>query len=326
MITNTSSITTTRPTLPDIVLAEKALDLAEEASAASTRRVYGLQWRGFVDWCATRGVSPLPAEPAALALYLTQRVEDGVGVSTIDQIISAVAQKHELAGFPKPHAGREAKFVIKGIRKKLGHARRRAAPVGPNALRKMVRALPGESKAAKRDAALFLLGFAGALRRQELVDVDVEHVTFNEDGLELLLPRSKTDQEGYGATIAVPFGSDKLTCPVRALRAWLEVSGIERGAVFRSVSKSGKLGSKRLHGRDVARILQKCALRAGLSVERVSGHSLRSGLGTTAAKQGKRPDVIQKHMRHKRIEQTFEYVRGATAFDEDENAASGIGL
>jgi len=308
-------------------LVQKALDYAEEGiGSASTRRVYATQWRAFEQWCASHACEPLPAQPAALVLYLTERAGAGAGRSTIDQIVAAVNQKHELADLPKPSQAREVKLVVRGIRKRVARAKRRASPLAPDLLRQMVRAMPEGSLASKRDAALVLTGFGGALRRQELVDVDVEHVEFHEDGMKVYLPRSKTDQEGEGALVSIPFGSDKHTCPVRAMRAWLAASGIASGCVFQGVTRRGKLSGKRLDGRDVARIVQRAARRAGITLDRISGHSLRAGLGTTAAKEDKRIDVIQKHMRHKRMEQTVEYIRDAKAFDPDENAASGIGL
>jgi integrase len=260
-------------------------------------------------------------------LYLTERASAGAGRSTIDQIVAAVNQKHKLSKLPKPSLTLELELVIKGIRRKFeGRTKRRASPLAPDLLRQMVRAMPDGSLASKRDAALVLTGFGGALRRQELVDVDVEHIEFYDDGMKVYLPRSKTDQEGEGARVSIPFGSDKHTCPVRAMRAWLAASEVESGCVFQGVTRRGKLSGKRLDGRDVARIVQRAARRAGITLDRISGHSLRAGLGTTAAKEDKRIDVIQKHMRHKRMEQTVEYIRYAKAFDPDENAASGIGL
>src|SRR5262245_3402519 len=121
-------------------LVLRALEYAEEGTGAKeTRRVYLTQWSGFEDWCRLRGCSSLPAEPAALALYLTDRADQGAGRSTIDQIIAAVNQRHDLAGFAPPSRGREAKLVIRGIRRRVGRPKRRATPVTPAELRQMVR-------------------------------------------------------------------------------------------------------------------------------------------------------------------------------------------
>jgi integrase len=310
---------------PSLALAERAVGYARQARAASTNRVYGIQWRRFSDWCRRHGREPLPADPGLLALYLTERADGGARVSSLEQAISAIARQHKLARLPAPHEDASVQEVWTGIRRAIGRAKRRATPVTPSMLREMIRGAP-DGRAALRDAALVLVGFAGAFRRGELVALDVADVAFTDDGLLVSIRRSKTDQEAVGAVVPIPFGSDRATCPVRALRAWLEASGIAEGAIFRGVHRSGRIGSKRLSTNSVSRILKRAAKHASLSVERLSGHSLRSGLGTTAAKQGKRLEVIQKHMRHKRLDQTLEYVRQASAFDEDDNAASGIGL
>ena len=88
-----------------------------------------------------------------------------------------------------------------------------------------------------RDRALLLVGFAGAFRRSELVSLNVRDLKFTNDGLTVTLRRSKTDQEGSGRKVGIPYGSSPETCPVRSLRAWLEASGIESGPVFRPINR-----------------------------------------------------------------------------------------
>lgn len=324
-----TSIIRVAPTAPITVpveLVERTLENAKNSKAKNTRRAYASQWRMFERWCCERGASPLPAEPAVLALYVTERENEGVKVSTIDQAVAAIVFRHVRARLPKPNDAPEVKDVLDGIRRKIGRRpRKQAAPLSPELLRRMARAAP-DNRAGARDKALSLVGFAGALRRQELVDLDVPDVTFTDEGLQLLIRKSKTDQEGRGIVLSVMRGADSETCPVLALQAWLDASGITEGAIFRGVHRSGRVGSKRLDGRDVSTILQRAAQRAGIELANISGHSMRAGLGTTAAKQGKRLEVIQKHMRHKRLDQTLEYLRQAKAFDEDENATAGIGL
>jgi hypothetical protein len=48
--------------------------------------------------------------------------------------------------------------------------------------------------------------------------------------------RSKTDQEGQGSRVALPWGSQPETCPVRAYRDWIRISGITAGAVFHGLN------------------------------------------------------------------------------------------
>jgi integrase len=97
-----------------------------------------------------------------------------------------------------------------------------------------------------RDRALFLLGFAGALRRSELVGLDFGHVTWTGEGFTLLIERSKTDKEGEGAEIAIPRGRSDETCPVVALQSWLAAAEITAGPLFRKVNRGGAVETARL--------------------------------------------------------------------------------
>ena len=97
----------------------------------------------------------------------------------------------------------------------------------------------GDSLIDIRDRAVLLIGYAGAFRRSELVGLDVEDIAEVEDGLRITLAPSKADQEGEGIVIGIPYGSNPVTCPVRAWRAWLLASGITGGAAFRSITGHG---------------------------------------------------------------------------------------
>jgi len=97
----------------------------------------------------------------------------------------------------------------------------------------------GDDLRAARDRALLLVGFAGALRRSELVGLRFENVRFTDDGLVVTIPKSKTDQEGEGQTVGIPYGSHPESCPVRALAAWLERSGIPSGYLFPAIGRWG---------------------------------------------------------------------------------------
>ena len=175
-----------------------------------------------------------------------------------------------------------------------------------------------------RDRALLLLGFAGAMRRSELVGLDVADITEGTDGLIVRLRRSKTDQEGAGRTVGIPFGSNLATCPVRAWRAWLELSSITEGAAFRPVDRHGRIAVTRLSGQAVALVLKRHASRAGLDRDEVAGHSLRAGLATSAAAAGVPERVIAEQTGHKGTAMLRRYIREGTLFRE--NAASAVGL
>lgn len=304
-------------------LAAAARVFAAEARSPRTRSAYRAAWSGFAAWCAEHELAALPAAPETLALYLSARAEAGAKVASLAQALAAIGEAHRVAGQESPVGAPVARETWKGIRRTLGTAPRRVAPVVASDLRAMVRALPA-GPLGLRDRALLVVGFAGAFRRSELVALNVADLAFTAEGVVVTVRRSKTDQEGAGATVGLPFGSDPATCPVRTLRAWLEAAGIAEGAVFRSVSRHGQVGAV-LSGRDVARVVKRAAEGAGLEAARYSGHSLRAGLATTAAKAGKADRAIMAQGRWASRTMVDRYVRDARLLDGD-NAAAGIGL
>jgi integrase len=187
----------------------------------------------------------------------------------------------------------------------------------------MVNALP-ENLLGKRDRAFLLLGFAGAFRRSELVSLDVADVETNREGIVVTLKRSKTDQEGQGRRVGIPYGSNAVTCPVRALNEWLEASAITAGALFRSVNRHGQLRSERLSDKAVALVVKRSAEAAGLDASQYAGHSLRSGLATSAAQAGVSERAIMAQTGHKSLNMVRRYIREGSLFRE--NAAAKIGL
>ena len=173
-----------------------------------------------------------------------------------------------------------------------------------------------------------LLGFAGAARPEELVAVEAEHITPLDQGrLKLTFPHSKGDPERQGQDVVIPRGSDRVTCAVSAFEDWLLVSGVTTGPIFGGV-QYGALTGQQLHAGDISKILKNAARRAGLpkaKVGKISAYSLRRGLATTARREGRSVESIQRQLRHKNINTTLGYIA-----DEElaraECAAEGIGL
>ena len=303
-------------------LVASAREYAASAKADRTKRLYAAAWRTFTSWCEAQGVSPLPAPPAAVALFLAARADEGRKAATLSLELVAISQAHKAAGVASPRTAAEVQTVLKGIRRSKGVAQTKKAPVLVPELRKMVTGLPATT-IGLRDRALLLLGFAGAFRRSELISLAVDDVVFTTDGLEVMLRRSKTDQEGAGQKIGIPFGSDPATCPVRSLRKWIDAAELKEGRLFRSVNRHGHVAGS-LTGHGVALTVKRAAERAGLDPVKYSGHSLRAGLATSAAKAGKQERIIAKQTRHRSIAVLRGYIRDAELFTE--NAATGIGL
>jgi integrase len=135
------------------------------------------------------------------------------------------------------------------------------------------------------------------------------------------LRRSKTDQEGEGRKVGIPFGSTPACCPVRTLRAWLDAAGISEGPLFRPV-KGTKVGVTRLSDKAVARLVKRAAQDAGLDPSSLSGHSLRAGLATAAAKAGKSERSIMAQTGHRSASMLRRYIRDGDLFTD--NAAAGL--
>jgi integrase len=165
------------------------------------------------------------------------------------------------------------------------------------------------------------LGFAGAFRRSELIGLDVADLAETEEGLRIIIRRSKTDQEGHGHVIAIIRGTGE-TCPVRAVKAWLEAATIAEGPVFRPVAKAGRLGVGRLSGKSVCTLVQAYAARLGLDRESFGAHSLRSGFLTSAARRGASVFKMRDVSRHRSMDVLQAYVRDADLFRD--HAGAGL--
>ena len=209
-----------------------------------------------------------------------------------------------------------------GIRRAHGTAQKGKAPVLTMDIIRMLATLD-DDRQGRRDHALVLIGYAGAFRRSELVAIDLADLAFSDAGVTITLRKSKTDQEGQGAKVAIPFGHGP-TCPVLALQAWLNHGQIADGPVFRAVSKGDRVLDRRLTDRAVALILKRLAEAAGMDPTTISGHSLRAGCATQAAMNGIPDRAIIKQTRHRTRAMLDRYVRDGSLFRD--NAGGGLGL
>jgi site-specific recombinase XerD len=204
-------------------------DYAGQAEAPRTVRAYASDWRDFVSWAEAHRRQALPAEPDTVAMYLADLAARAVQPATLARRLVAISQAHKAVDLPTPTSSSVVRRVHAGIRRTHGTAQLGKAPAVVGDLRQMIAALP-DSERGLRDRALLLVGFAGAFRRSELVSLDVEDLEFSRSGLAVTLRRSKTDQEGQGRRIGIPYGTNELTCPVRSLQAWLTAGRHHLGA------------------------------------------------------------------------------------------------
>src|SRR5262249_52803086 len=210
--------------------------------------------------------------------------------------------------------------TLKGIRRTRRRTQQQAKPMLRGHLLLVLDAVGGGLKDI-RDRALLLIGFAGALRRSELVALDVGDVEHERQGIVLRLQRPKTDQDRQGQTIAIPHGRTRW-CPVAALDAWLAASAITVGAIFRPVDRHGRVHDIRLSGEAVSLVIRERLAAAGLDPTGYSGHSLRSGLATSAAQAGVPAWRIKAQTRHASDAMLGRYIRDGELFTE--NAAGAL--
>jgi len=310
--------------VPVETLADAAQSLAEDALAPATRRAYRADWNRWVAWCKSHGFDPL-GQSGTLALYLAEMVSRGMKIPTIDRALSAISLAYRLADKPNPRLDPAVAAVFKGARRRVGVAPEQMTAILPSQLARMVEGLPmGEHSRLRsiRDRAALVLGFCGGFRRSELLALDVRDVVEVPEGLKIFIRRSKTDQEGKGRWIGLPYASVLSVCPVRSYRDWLAASGITEGPVFRTISKDGlEVLETRLCERRFCDVVKSSAQRVGLT-GRYGGHSLRAGLVTAAMQAKKNPKSIMQQTGHRTMDILLRYVREQGLFDD--NPAAGL--
>jgi integrase len=318
-------------------LAAAARGYAAQRESANTRRAYASDWRGFARWCRRQGLDAGLPDPQVVGLYLTAGA-DGSGVakaavSTIERRLAAITTHYRSSGTPLDRNDRHIVDVMAGIRRSHGcPPRQKEAVLGEDVLA-MTATLSNDLR-GWRDRAILLLGFAGGLRRSEIVGLDCGPGQ-TEDGSgwieivaegALLTIRGKTGWR----QVEVARGSSERTCPVAALETWLKLARIAHGPVFRRMHETnGAIGADRLSDKHVARLVQKTALAAGIRGDlpegerrlAFGGHSLRAGLATAADVE---EALVQRQLGHASVEMTRGYKRRRERFKVNLTRASGL--
>jgi site-specific recombinase XerD len=287
-------------------LAARALDYAERARGKRTREAYATDWHAFERWCDQQTLPAWPASPSTLALYLTHLAAQGKKASTIRRARVAIGQKHAELGGARPDRDGRVRTLERGIARTHGAREQGAAPLLDHQLARAVSAF-GDSPRDLRDRALLLVGFAGAFRASELVGLNVDDLHFVAGGVNVKVRRSKEDPLARGASTYVPRGTTEATCPVEALRRWIERVGRPTGPLFRVVT-GVRIEHERIHRKAVSRAVQRAVERAGLEGH-YSAHSLRSGLATAAYAHGASVRDIQLQGRWQDQRSVHRYVR-----------------
>ena len=319
-------------------LVDTAKDYARQATAENTNAAYKADWAHFSSWCRRQGADPLPPSPKLLGLYIANCAspDDGtpaLSVSTIERRLSGLTWHYQQRGIALDRKDRHIATVLAGIKRK--HARppvQKEAVLAEDIL-DMIATLSFGLR-DQRDRAILLIGYAGGLRRSEIVSLDFGRddtedgkgwIKIADQGL-ILTFHSKTGWR----EVEIGRGSSDRTCPVHALEQYLHYSRIDFGPLFQRVSRDDrKATGDRLSDKHVARLIKKTVLAAGIrgdlpQAERLklfSGHSLRAGLATSANVDER---YIQKQLGHASPEMTRRYQRNRDRFRVNLTKAAGL--
>jgi integrase len=317
-------------------LAETAKAYARAAQADNTQRAYAADWHHFASWLRRQGLPETPPDPEAVGLYLASQVERRgaeLSVATLERRLSGVAWRYRQLGEPLEIRDRHIATVLAGIRRRHGRPPLQKAAIFADELLAMLATLEMDLRGL-RDRAILAIGFAGGLRRSEIVGLDCGPRQ-TEDGSgwieivpegALLTIRGKTGWRD----VEIGRGSRPDTCPVALLETWLRLGRIGHGPLFRPIArKNGGVASERLTDKHVVRLVQTCALAAGLRGDLAEGerrlafggHSLRAGLASSAQIEEAH---VQRHLGHASAEMTRRYQRKRDRFQINLTKAAGL--
>jgi len=319
-------------------LADTARDYARAAASDNTLKAYAGDWTHFTRWCRLKGTDPLPPAPETIGLYLADLAAPvgkapALSVSTIERRLSGLAWAYRQRGFALDRRDRHIATILAGIRRRHARPPVQKEAILPGEIRAMVATLPHDLRGL-RDRAILLLGYAGGLRRSEIVGLDMHKddtpdaggwIEIFDRGV-LLTLNAKTGWR----EVEVGRGSSDRTCPVHALEQWLDLGRIDFGPVFVRISRDGNRALEtRLSDKHVARLIKATIVKSGVRADLpeaqrralFSGHSLRAGLASSAEVDERH---VQKQLGHASAEMTRRYQRRRDRFRVNLTKAAGL--
>ena len=306
-------------------LHEETLNNLKSSKASNTIRAYRSDFKDFGAFCAKNGLKSLPSEPKIVSLYLTHLSIKDAKMSTLRRRLVSIGVIHKLKGHYLDTKHPIIVENIMGISRKKGNYQRGKKPILINHLKAIVDVIDKQTTTEIkkiRDKAIILIGFGGGFRRAELISIDFEDLEFVQEGVKIIIRRSKTDQFGEGMIKGLPYFSNQTYCPVLHLKKWLDISSIKSGPIFRKFNKGFSLSDNRLTDQSVALLLKSYLSIAGIENKNYSGHSLRSGFATVSAESGADERSIMAMTGHKTTQMVRRYIREANLFKN--NALSKI--
>ena len=292
----------------DLITDVKNLELEtlknlRNSKAHNTLRAYQADFKDFTKFCLKNSFNSMPSDPKIIALYLTH-LSSFSKFSTLKRRLASIKVIHRLKGHYIDTKHPIIAENLMGIKRKMGVKQTSKRPILINDLKLIINVINKDKNEYKKlqNKALILIGFAGGFRRSELVSIEYEDIEFVNEGVKILVQRSKTDQTGLGMMKAIPYFQNKIYCPVTSLRDWISYSKISDGKIFKISDKT------------VALTIQKYALLAGLDKTKYAGHSLRSGFATSTAETGADERSIMAMTGHKTTQMVRRYIQEANLF------------
>ena len=287
-------------------LSPAAQDLQGAALSPRTIELYQCALKALYGWLDAQGVA---LADETLANYCAARFEQGAAPATISLAVSAVKAHAKLGGHASP-VGVATVRVLGGVRR-AGAGRGRGAVAGLRweqvdlAVAFALQGSPGPVEL--RDAALLLVMSDALLRLSEIVVLQVADIDTMPDGSgRVAIRKSKTDQEGRGATLYLGAST------MRAVMAWQEAAGVHDGALFRAMRRGGHVQPGGMSTVACRNIIVRRAKAAGIE-GRVSGHSMRVGSAESLAAAGAGLVAMQTAGRWASPQMPAHYARGELA-------------
>lgn len=260
----------------------------EPATYARLDRYFG----EFEAYARERGVSPLQATPALVALFLaycrlhrSPRLEN----STLMLVVQSLNEHFARAAVASPARSVEVAHALGALRKHTATPTNKVAALDRAAMLALDACFPS-SLAGRRNRAIFWCAYAGLFRMGEVLALRWCDISFLVDAMLVYLATSKTQKKALllgsamhcGDTVEIFRSEDVARCCVRMLEELRdEVCAPADGPVFFST-----LGNRAMpfavSYSSAVRGIKSAASAAGLTV-RVGGHTPRRSGATALA-------------------------------------------
>ena len=297
-------------------LHEETLSNLKTSKANNTLRAYRSDFKDFGGFCAKHGFNSMPTDPKIVSLYLTHLSKTSK-ISTLRRRLVSIGVVHKIKGH---YLDTKHPIIIEnlmGIKRLKGSMQTGKKPILINHLKQIINVINNqdiEEIVKQRNKTMILIGFGGGFRRTEIISINQEDLEFVDEGVKIIVRKSKTDQFGEGMIKGLPYFPNETYCPVINLKNWLKISKIKTGPIFRRFTKGSSLTKHRLTDQSVVLIIKDCLRIAGIENHNFSGHSLRSGFATVAADSGADERSIMAMTGHKSSQMVRRYIREANIF------------